>query len=194
MANKIKFQREAVVHRASQLFWQKGFHATSTRDLQLAINMRPGSIYSAFGSKEGLYIEALKDYTAQIKQQITDCLATADSILSGLQLFVENVVIHKANAPSAICMLVKANSEFADKDSSLYQLSVELLNKFENYLSLLFQQAIDNKELNNSVPAQHYARLFVVQFTGLRGYFNRPGVESLAPAMIEQMFNIIKSL
>ena len=56
MANKVKFEREQVVYAASQLFWEKGFHATSTRDLQDAINMRPGSIYAAFGSKEGFIL------------------------------------------------------------------------------------------------------------------------------------------
>ncbi|MBH0058439.1 TetR/AcrR family transcriptional regulator [Pseudoalteromonas sp. SWXJZ94C] len=194
MVNKVKFERETVVRLASQLFWEKGFHATSTRDLQDAVNMRPGSIYSAFGSKEGLYIESLKDYTVQMESQIKECLSTSDSILGGLRAFVEDVVTKKESTPSAICMLVKANCEFADKDSNLYQLSLDLADKFENYLSVLFEQAIEKNELSNNISAQEYARFFEVQFTGLRGYFNRPGVESLAQPMINQMFKIIKSL
>ena len=194
MANKIKFERETVVRLASQLFWEKGFHATSTRDLQEAINMRPGSIYSAFGSKEGLYIESLRDYTVQMESQIKECLSTSDTILGWLRAFVENVITKKESAPSAICMLVKANCEFADKDSNLFQLSLDLIDKFENYLSVLFEQAIAKNELSNNISAQEYARFFEVQFTGLRGYFNRPGVESLAQPMIDQMFKIIKSL
>ncbi|WP_024598478.1 TetR/AcrR family transcriptional regulator [Pseudoalteromonas sp. TAE56] len=194
MVNKVKFERETVVRLASQLFWEKGFHATSTRDLQDVVNMRPGSIYSAFGSKEGLYIESLKDYTVQMESQIKECLSTSDSIIGGLRAFVEDVVTKKESTPSAICMLVKANCEFADKDSNLYQLSLDLADKFENYLSILFEQAIENNELSNNISAQEYARFFEVQFTGLRGYFNRPGVESLAQPMINQMFKIIKSL
>tara|TARA_R110000751_G_scaffold14254_1_gene46474 strand:+ start:1554 stop:2138 length:585 start_codon:yes stop_codon:yes gene_type:complete len=194
MVNKVKFERETVVRLASQLFWEKGFHATSTRDLQDVVNMRPGSIYSAFGSKEGLYIESLKDYTVQMESQIKECLSTSDCILGGLRAFVEDVVTKKESTPSAICMLVKANCEFADKDSNLYQLSLDLADKFENYLSILFEQAIENSELSNNISAQEYARFFEVQFTGLRGYFNRPGVESLAQPMINQMFKIIKSL
>lgn len=194
MANKIKFERETVVRLASQLFWEKGFHATSTRDLQEAVNMRPGSIYAAFGSKEGLYIESLKDYTVQMQTQINECLSTSDNILDGLRIFVEDVVTKKENIPSAICMLVKANCEFAEKDSRLYQLSLDLADKFESYLSILFEQAIANNELSNNIPAQDYARFFEVQFTGLRGYFNRPGVESLIQPMINQMFKIMKSL
>ena len=195
MANKVKFERENVVRVASQLFWQKGFHATSTRDLQEAVNMRPGSIYSAFGSKEGLYCESLKDYTVQMKTQIEGFLSSADTVLGGLRAFVENVVIKtKDCSPSAICMLVKANSEFAEKDSNLYELSLDLTAQFEAYLTQLFNQAINKGELSNTLTAVEYARFFQVQFTGLRGYFNRPNVEQFAEPTINQMFMLIKKL
>ena len=195
MANKVKFERDNVVRVASQLFWQKGFHATSTRDLQEAVNMRPGSIYSAFGSKEGLYCESLKDYTVQMKTQIEGFLSSADTVLGGLRAFVENVVIKtKDCSPSAICMLVKANSEFAEKDSNLYELSLDLTAQFEAYLTQLFTQAINKDELSNTLTAVEYARFFQVQFTGLRGYFNRPNVEQFAEPMINQMFMLIKKL
>jgi AcrR family transcriptional regulator len=195
MANKIKFERETVVRLASQLFWEKGFHATSTRDLQESINMRPGSIYFAFGSKEGLYSESLKDYTAQMQTQIAGFLSSADTVLGGLRAFVDYVVIETKNcSPSAICMLVKANAEFAEKETHLYALSLHLAAQFEAYLTQLFEQAIKDNELNNTLTAVEYARFFQVQLTGLRGYFNRPGVTQLAQPMIEQMFLLIKKL
>ena len=195
MVNKVKFERENVIRVASHLFWKKGFHATSTRDLQDAINMRPGSIYAAFGSKEGLYSESLKDYTQQMQSQIEGFLSTSDTLLGGLRAFVENVVINNKDcSPSAICMLVKANSEFADKDSSLYELSLDLSAKFESYLTALFTQAIEHNELSDKVSPLEYARFFQVQFTGLRGYFNRPDVAPLAQTMINQMFNLMKNL
>ena len=195
MVNKVKFERENVIRVASQLFWHKGFNATSTRDLQEAINMRPGSIYSAFGSKEGLYSESLKDYTVQMKIQIEGFLSSADTVLGGLRAFVENVIIDtKDCSPSAICMLVKANSEFADKDSNLYKLSLGLAAQFESYLTQLFEQAISNGELKGTLTGLEYARFFQVQLTGLRGYFNRPDEEQLAQKMINQMFVLIKTL
>jgi len=195
MANKVKFERDNVIRVASHLFWAKGFHATSTRDLQEAINMRPGSIYAAFGSKEGLYSEALNDYTVQMKIQIEGFLSRYDTVIGGLHAFVENVIIaSKDCAPSAICMLIKANNEFADKSSVLYELSLDLAAKFELYLSDLFAQAINNGELNNHLTGLEYARFFQVQFTGLRGYFNRPALEPFAEAMIKQMFTLLKKL
>lgn len=195
MVNKVKFERENVVRMASQLFWEKGFHATSTRDLQDAINMRPGSIYSAFGSKEGLYSESLKDYTVQIKNQIEGFLSTSNTILGGLRAFAENVVIKtKSSSPSAICMLVKANNEFVTKDCNLYKLSLDLGVEFERYLTALFEQAIAKKELGDKVAAIEYARFFQIHFTGLRGYFNRPGLDRATQPMIDQMFMLMKTL
>ncbi|MFQ3251081.1 MAG: TetR/AcrR family transcriptional repressor of nem operon [Glaciecola sp.] len=194
MANKVKFERDNVVRVASLLFWEKGFHATSTRDLQEAINMRPGSIYSAFGSKEGLFSESLNDYAVEVKTQIDGFVSRSDTVLTGLRAFVESVIINSRDCnPSAICMLVKANNEFADKNSSLYELSLDLSAKFEGYLSDLFQQAINNGELDNQ-SAIEYARFFQVQFTGLRSYLNRPKVEHLAQGMIKQMFVLIHKL
>jgi AcrR family transcriptional regulator len=195
MVNKVKFDRDNVIRLASQLFWEKGFYATSTRDLQEVVNMRPGSIYAAFGSKEGLYSESLKDYTLQMKSQIESFLSTSDSILGGLNAFVGSVVIKtKDCSPSVICMLVKANSEFADKDSNLYHLSLDLAANFEDYLTALFEQAIEHNELSDKLSAIEYARFFQVQLTGLRSYFNRPGVEPLAQPMINQMFTLMKNL
>ncbi|MFT6900971.1 MAG: TetR/AcrR family transcriptional repressor of nem operon [Colwellia sp.] len=194
MVNKVKFEREDVIRKASQLFWEKGFHATSTRDLQEVVNMRPGSIYAAFGSKEGLYSESLKYYTAQIQAQIEGFLNHSDSILSGLRTFVDSVILDRQNCPSAICMLIKANSEFTEKEDTLRELNLKLLKIFEQYLCVLFNQAIKNGELNNNHTALEYAQFFQVQFTGLRGYLNRPGIDELAQPMINQMFTLLKNI
>jgi AcrR family transcriptional regulator len=45
-------------------FWKKGFVATSITELCDAMKIRPPSLYAAFGSKESLYIEAVKHYVS----------------------------------------------------------------------------------------------------------------------------------
>ena len=91
-------------------------------------------------------------------------------------------------------MLVKANNEFIEKDSYLYQISAELMINFEHYLTELFTLAVADKELSGNISPVEYARFFQVQFTGLRSYFNRANVEQLAKPMIENMFSLMKSL
>ena len=54
------FDRDAALQAAMLLFWRKGFAATSMNDLCDAMGIRSPSLYAAFGSKEALYLEAVR--------------------------------------------------------------------------------------------------------------------------------------
>jgi AcrR family transcriptional regulator len=56
------FDRDQALAVAMQLFWKKGYSATSICDLTSAMGIGSPSLYSAFGSKEALYVEALHYY------------------------------------------------------------------------------------------------------------------------------------
>src|ERR1700753_1494423 len=57
------FDRDAALRSAMDVFWLKGFDTCSMSDLVDAMNINSPSLYSAFGSKEDLYREALDLYT-----------------------------------------------------------------------------------------------------------------------------------
>jgi len=56
------FDRGKAVETAMRLFWQRGYEGVSVGDLTKAIGIAPPSLYAAFGSKAGLYQEALTHY------------------------------------------------------------------------------------------------------------------------------------
>ena len=56
------FDREAALAKATELFWIKGFEATSIADLTAAMGIGAPSLYAAFGSKDALFAEALRHY------------------------------------------------------------------------------------------------------------------------------------
>ncbi|TFD33675.1 TetR/AcrR family transcriptional regulator [Cryobacterium sp. TMT1-19] len=60
------FERTTVVQAARDLFWDKGFEATSLADLEVATGLRRSSLYHAFGSKRGLFDAAVEDYQASV--------------------------------------------------------------------------------------------------------------------------------
>ncbi|RAG71632.1 TetR/AcrR family transcriptional regulator, partial [Burkholderia multivorans] len=47
---------------AARLFWRHGYSGTSTRALTSAIGISSSSLYAAFGSKAGLFAEAVEVY------------------------------------------------------------------------------------------------------------------------------------
>ncbi|MFP5077919.1 TetR/AcrR family transcriptional regulator [Rhizobium sp. YIM 134829] len=58
------FDRDEALDIAMRLFWRHGFEGVSLNDLTSAIGIAPPSLYAAFGSKAGLYREALERYSA----------------------------------------------------------------------------------------------------------------------------------
>jgi TetR/AcrR family transcriptional regulator, transcriptional repressor for nem operon len=51
-----------VVDRAKDVFWQRGYSATSMRELKDELGVLPGSLYGAFGDKHALFLRALGQY------------------------------------------------------------------------------------------------------------------------------------
>jgi AcrR family transcriptional regulator len=64
------FDRNAALKSAMLLFWKKGYHGTAMSDLVTHMGIQSASIYSAFGSKEKLFDEALGLYVETVGQQI----------------------------------------------------------------------------------------------------------------------------
>ena len=56
------FDREAALNQAMEVFWRKGYEATSISDLTEAMDISPPSLYAAFGDKERLFLEAVERY------------------------------------------------------------------------------------------------------------------------------------
>ena len=56
------FNLDDATDKAIEVFWKKGFEATSMADLTKAMNINKGSLYNAFGSKKALFDRALARY------------------------------------------------------------------------------------------------------------------------------------
>ncbi len=59
----LQFDRNGALDAAMRLFWHQGYESTSLNQLKQAMGgLSAASLYGAFGSKEGLYREALARY------------------------------------------------------------------------------------------------------------------------------------
>ena len=171
MGNLQKYDRQDAVNKATHLFWEKGFHATSMRNLQERIDMRPGSIYATFGSKEGLFKESLQCYADASLSRLAACKEETDSPLNALKYFVKSVVLGSSSGtPSEMCMLVKTISELTEDNAELLAESKRLLKVMENAFAALLTQAQEQGELDKSRDAKRLARFIQMQLIGLRAY------------------------
>ncbi|MEE3245254.1 MAG: helix-turn-helix domain-containing protein, partial [Bacteroidota bacterium] len=59
MARLKQYNEEDVLFKAMNLFWKNGFEATSVKMLESELGINKFSIYSSFGSKNGLFLSSL---------------------------------------------------------------------------------------------------------------------------------------
>ncbi len=65
MARKKEFDPEERMEKARDLFWEKGYNATSMEDLVQTMGLNRGSIYDTYGDKHSLYLQCLGNYAAE---------------------------------------------------------------------------------------------------------------------------------
>ena len=58
----LSFDRDAALEQAMHVFWERGYEAASIADLTAAMGITPPSLYTAFGDKERLFLEAIERY------------------------------------------------------------------------------------------------------------------------------------
>ncbi len=56
------FEPEEALNGMMQVFWKKGFHATSISELERATGLNKRSLYNAFGDKEAIFDAVLRVY------------------------------------------------------------------------------------------------------------------------------------
>lgn len=188
MTTTTKYDRQDVVQKATDLFWEKGYHATSMRNLQAAVDLRPGSIYAGFGSKEGLFKETLQQYASKSLAKLKSFSEIHDSPIEALRAFITSVVtVSKTQAPSNMCMLVKTISELTEDNAELLAEAQQLLGSVEIAFADLFAEAQARGELNASKDPKRLARLLQLQLMGLRAYV-RSNKEANIEELIEDTF------
>lgn len=189
MAKTAKFDRQNVINKATQLYWQKGFHATSMRNLQDVIDMRPGSIYAAFGSKDELFKEVLKNYTDMGIDKLTQFRQADTSPLNALKAFVKYQVLDTlTDAPNAMCMLAKTVSELNDEHTELLEHAKDALRRIEQEFAHVIKQAQRLSEIDSQKDPQRLASHVQIQITGLRTYAKVNGADEVIAGMIDDMF------
>jgi AcrR family transcriptional regulator len=60
------FQKAKMLETARRLFWEKGYNATSMREIAVSYGCRPANIYNFFSDKEEILFEVLREEMEQI--------------------------------------------------------------------------------------------------------------------------------
>jgi AcrR family transcriptional regulator len=156
--------------------------------------MRPGSIYAAFGSKDGLFSEALARYAEQGGEELSGHMQQYDSIVDGLQAYLRHVAMscQQDACPSRACMIVKTLLETSHTNDTLANQAREVLAAIESTLASLLEQAQSRGELVPGTDCNRLARLLQSQIMGLRAMAERGLSEQQLAELADDMANLLE--
>ncbi|MED3125771.1 TetR/AcrR family transcriptional regulator [Bacillus wiedmannii] len=168
MARLREFDEEKALDAAMQLFWEKGYVATSLSELTAKMEMQKPSLYSAFGDKEGLFEAALRRYTNLHAANIRTKLQNEQSVKGAIRTFFENMVEEEYKKEfSKGCFCINTMVELAPHNEKFEVLTRE----HQMYLTVIFQELITkgirSGELQNDLNAKAVAQTLVTSLIGL---------------------------
>ena len=164
-----EFDEAAVLDAAVLCFWNRGYEATSVRELADSMGITGASLYNAFGDKRLLYGKALAHY---VSQSVDDRVRRFDGTLSPLEsikAFFDEIV-HRSltDKDRKGCMLVNSALEMAPHDPEFQQVVAGVLVKLEGYFGRCVTAGQQTGEISSAQPAEDFARLLLAVLLGIR--------------------------
>lgn len=189
MARTAEFDREEVLQKAMELFWQKGYCKCSMTCLVEATRLKPGSIYAAFHSKEGLFLEALKFYGSQSTQKLDACLEKAGTPLEGIRLFLEMIgnSIEKGERQYG-CFLVNTILEHPPENHTVTREVARYLGAIESRIHGALSSARKRGELSQDKDPETLAKFIMVNIWGLQVLAKTNPERKTVRAVLDQIF------
>ncbi len=119
MARPLEFDRDEALARAMEVFWRQGFEATGMPDLVEAMGIGRQSLYNAFESKRGLFLEALRAYQAERIKSLQKVLGSAPTPLQGVEALLTGIATATGAARARGCLSVNTAAEIGVKDEEV---------------------------------------------------------------------------
>ena len=167
MAGVKQFNQADVLEQAMQVFWQQGYEATSIRDLTAATGLGRGSLYGAFGDKEGLFLAVLDHYEQSVQAQLGECLQNPDPKVALASLFEQMVTRMGTGAYPAGCLNTNTTLECSSRSDRINRTIAERLGKIESSIYEVLLRAQTQGSLPIGLDIRALSRFFLAISQGI---------------------------
>lgn len=169
MARTKVFDEDEVLDRAMNLFWQKGYNATSAQDLVDGLGISRSSLYDTFGDKHSLFVKALQQYRKERIDPVIKGVNDAEDI----EAYIHHVFdVVKADVLSDTrskgCFMVNSSVELASCDTEVANIANSIMRDTEEALRKAIKKGQDKGIFTTQYPARSLARFIFNSLNGLR--------------------------
>ncbi|MEM9045634.1 MAG: TetR/AcrR family transcriptional regulator [Pseudomonadota bacterium] len=145
MVGTRQFNEAKTLDAAMRVFWEKSYAATTIDDVVAATGVKRGSLYLAYGNKEGIFKAALQTYLNTINEAVFAPLAQG-SLMEGLTHVYSAQVAGIPEFPPG-CLIAQSAAELGARKDALGNATRTVLQNAERPLRERLEQAIAEGEV-----------------------------------------------
>lgn len=143
---KKNLSKQKVIHAASTLFFQKGFHGTSVRDIAEKAKVNVSSVSYYFNGKQGLLEYAVTAYYEEYLEKVEECLKLTEnqSAIERLNKLIFTIIQYKQSKLQLTCFIQR---ELTLDSIFVREMTVTYLAKENYYIRSTFFSTLEGKKL-----------------------------------------------
>ncbi len=178
------FDRDKALLRALDVFWRRGYEPASIAELCQAMEINPPSLYSAFGNKASLFMEAVDFYEKTYWEAPSKKLMPDPDIYHGIGTFFREAahILLSPDTPCG-CMVVLAAINISDNAEDIAKSIRTLRFITKEMFAERIRKAINDGQLPANTDSISLAGAFNTFLEGL----SIQARDGLSPAGLEQI-------
>jgi TetR/AcrR family transcriptional repressor of nem operon len=193
MVRPREFDEQQALNSAMQLFWEKGYEATSLSDLTTQMGIQRPSLYGAFGGKKELFITALHKYIQFSLTYIQAKLESTSSAKDAIYIYL-NGILDQAYGTETYsgCFCVNTMSELAPHDPIFEQITRKYQQQVTALIQRKLEEGIHSGELSEDMNAEAAAGLIMVSSTGLSVTLKSKPDRDFAEHVVQEILTLLR--
>ncbi|GAA0623561.1 TetR/AcrR family transcriptional regulator [Streptomyces crystallinus] len=170
MARNKEFDPDAALQSALELFWRRGYEATSMADLVEHLGIGRASIYATFGNKHELYLKALDRYGETYSAVLFRELSAPGPALVAVRGLVRRFAAESTAPDTRLsgCFVTNTAAEVGARDTAAARRVAQSWEQLETLLHSSLVRAQAQGELAPERDPRALARMFLVLLQGMR--------------------------
>jgi TetR/AcrR family transcriptional repressor of nem operon len=168
MGRPKQFDPDAAVSTAMDLFWRRGYGATTPAELVEALEIGKGSLYNTFQNKHSLFEQALRRYGDQRVAGLTEVLSRPEAVRNRLQAALERLAAPEhAYLRRRGCLAVNTAAELGERDKAATAIVRDVFERMERALQVTIEEGQRSGELDTDSDAKEIASLLLSTIIGM---------------------------
>src|SRR5215471_6017717 len=193
MAGVKQFDPEDILDRAMEVFWRRGYEATSMQDLVEATGLNRGSLYATFSDKKQLFLAVIAHYAKRVGNPLLAELADPDPRRAIERMFA--AILQRTSDPTKPrgCLITNTALECPGSGDDINRTIATWISCQESAVYQVLLRAQATGDLPRTQDCRALARFFLGMAQGLNVMHKAMADPAVLQDMVQMAMQVWKT-